>query len=52
MPTSEHYRKSAQECRRIAKGTDDHIERETLLSMAAQWDLLASDKARVESEKR
>ena len=23
MPTSEHYRKSAQECRRLAKETDD-----------------------------
>ena len=52
MPTSEHYRKSAQECRRIAKETDNRIERETLLRMAAQWDRLADHKARLESKKR
>jgi len=50
MPTSEHYRKSAQECRRHAKETSDRLERETLLRMAAQWDRLADHKARKESE--
>jgi hypothetical protein len=50
MPTSEHYRQSAQECRSHARGTDDTHERETLLRMAAQWDRLAEHKARKESE--
>jgi hypothetical protein len=50
MPTSEHYRKTAEECRRHAKEADDIVERETLLRMAAQWDRLAEHKARKESE--
>jgi hypothetical protein len=50
MPTSEHYRKSAQECRRHAKEAGDTLERETLLRMAAQWDRLADHKARKEAE--
>ena len=50
MPTSEHYRNSADECRRHAKETHDTMERETLLRMAAQWDWLAQHKARKEAE--
>jgi hypothetical protein len=50
MPTSEHYRKSAEECRRLAKEAHDQVERETLLRMAAQWDRLSAHKARKESE--
>lgn len=50
MPTSELYRKSAQECRQHAKETQDTLERETLLRMAAQWDRLAHHKARTEAE--
>jgi hypothetical protein len=50
MPTSEHYRKSAEDCRRNAKEAHDVHERETLLRMAAQWDRLAEHKARKESE--
>jgi len=50
MPTSEHYRKSAEECRRHARETQDTHERETLLRMAAQWNRLAEHKARKESE--
>jgi hypothetical protein len=50
MPTSEHYRKSAEDCRRSAKEAHDVHERETLLRMAAQWDRLAEHKARKESE--
>ena len=51
MPTSEDYRKSAQECRRHARETDDREERETLLRMAAQWERLADHKARRDAEK-
>jgi hypothetical protein len=50
MPTSEHYRKSAEECRSHARDAHDTHERETLLRMAAQWDRLAEHKARKESE--
>jgi hypothetical protein len=50
MPTSEHYRKSAEECRTHARETHDTHEREALLRMAAQWDRLAEHKARQESE--
>jgi hypothetical protein len=50
MATSEHYRKSADDCRRHAKEAFDTLERETLLRMAAQWDRLAQHKARTESE--
>jgi hypothetical protein len=51
MPTSEHYRKSADDCRRHSKEANDTLERETLLRMAAQWNRLAQHKARKESEK-
>jgi hypothetical protein len=50
MPTSEYYRKNAQECRTHARETPDIHERETLLRMAAQWERLADHKARKESE--
>jgi hypothetical protein len=50
MPTSEHYRKNAEECRSHARDAHDTHERETLLRMAAQWDRLAEHKARKESE--
>jgi len=50
MPTSDHYRKSAEECRRHAREARDALERETLLRMAAQWDRLAEHKARKEAE--
>jgi hypothetical protein len=50
MPTSEHYRQRAEECRRAADKTQDEFERETLLLMSAQWDRLADHKARKESE--
>jgi hypothetical protein len=50
MPTSEHYRESADECRKHALETHDTHEREALLRMAAQWDRLAEHKGRKESE--
>jgi hypothetical protein len=46
------YRKNAEECRRHAQDTRDAPERETFLRMAAQWDRLAQQKARKESEER
>jgi hypothetical protein len=51
MPTAEQYRKSAQQCRRVADGTEDRHEREALLRIAAQWDRLAEHKERKEAEK-
>jgi hypothetical protein len=48
MPTSEHYKRSADECRRLAKEAHDEIERETLLRMAAQWHRLAKHKTKIE----
>jgi hypothetical protein len=50
MPTADHYRQSAQECRRHATEAHDRHEREALLRMAAQWDRLAEHKARKEAE--
>jgi hypothetical protein len=50
MPTSEHYRKSAEDCRRHAGEANDRHERETLLRVAAQWERLAEHKARKELE--
>jgi hypothetical protein len=48
MPTSEHYKQSADECRRLAQEAIDEIERRTLLQMAAQWDRLAEYKTKIE----
>ena len=50
MPTAEHYRKRAQECRRMTDETTDKEERETLLRIAMQWERLAAHKARKEAE--
>jgi hypothetical protein len=52
LPTAEEYRRSAQECRRLAQESHDAIERETLLRMAAQWDHLAAYKGKLENEQR
>jgi hypothetical protein len=51
MPTAEQYRKSAEQCGRVAGQTEDRLERESLLRIAAQWDRLADHKARKEAEK-
>jgi hypothetical protein len=50
VPSSEHYRKNAEECRLHARDTSDTHERETLRRMAAQWDRLAEHKERKEAE--
>jgi hypothetical protein len=50
MPTSEDYKRSAAECRRLAEVALDEVERNALLRMARQWDRLAAYKARVESD--
>jgi hypothetical protein len=52
MPSADHYRYSAQECRRHAEEAKDTHEREALLRMAAQWDRLADHKTRKEAEAR
>jgi hypothetical protein len=51
MPTAEQYRKSADQCRRVAGNTEDRHEREALLRIAAQGDRLAERKERKEAEK-
>jgi hypothetical protein len=51
MPTAEQYRKSADQCRRVAGNTEDRHEREAVLRIAAQWDRLAEHKERKEAEK-
>ena len=50
MPTSDQYRRSADQCRRIADNTVDRTEREALRRTANQWDRLADHKSRKESE--
>jgi hypothetical protein len=50
MPTSEEYRQSAKECRRLAAEAQDEHERATLLGMARQWDRLAEHKANLENK--
>ena len=49
MPTSEEYRKSAEECLRLANEAIDLKEREILLRMATQWERLADYKAKIEN---
>jgi len=49
MPTAEHYRKNAEECRSNAREVGNVHERETLLRIAAEYDRLAELK---ESEER
>lgn len=49
MPSSEEYKRSAEECRRAADQAEDEIERETLLRMAEQWYRLAEYKAKIEA---
>jgi hypothetical protein len=50
MPTSERYRQSAVECRRLAVHTQDAVERETLLRTAKRWERVADHRARKELE--
>jgi hypothetical protein len=50
MPSAEQYRKSADQCRRVADRTEDRTEREALRRIATQWDRLAEHKARAEAE--
>jgi hypothetical protein len=45
MPTSEEYRNLAAETRVLAGQTRDEHERDALLRISAQWELLADYKA-------
>jgi|HubBroStandDraft_5_1064220.scaffolds.fasta_scaffold47672_2 hypothetical protein len=49
MPTSEEYRKSADDCQRLADEAQDPKEREILQRMATQWGRLADYKAKLEN---
>jgi hypothetical protein len=51
MPTSEDYRKNAEECRKNAGDGDNIHERETLLRIALEYDRLAEHKASNESKR-
>ena len=48
MPTSEEYRKLAEECRRNAGEADHADERDTLMQIGELWERLAERKARRE----
>ena len=48
MPTSDHYKRRAEECRTLAEQAHDEHERTTILRMAEQWDRLAQHKAALE----
>jgi hypothetical protein len=50
MPSSEEYRKNAEDCLRSANEADDPKEREVLLRMASQWRRLADYKADIEAK--
>ena len=50
MPTSEQYKRRAEECRALAEQTHDDHERASILRMAEQWDILAKHKAKKETE--
>lgn len=52
MILAEQYRKSAEECRRVAEHTLDKLERDSLLRIAAQWDRLAEYRERKEAERQ
>jgi hypothetical protein len=51
MPTSDHYRRKAEECRAQAAKTTDPKERESLLRICAQWDQLSKHKATLEARR-
>ena len=50
MPTSEHYRRRAEECRALAEQAHDQHEHATILRIARQWELLAEYKGYREKE--
>jgi hypothetical protein len=51
MPTSEDYKRSAEECRKLASHATEAIERETLLRMADQWQRFVEHKAKKEASR-
>jgi hypothetical protein len=51
MPTSEGYRRKAEECRRLAELAADERERASHIKVATQWDQLATRMAEVEAAK-
>jgi hypothetical protein len=50
MPTAEEYELRALEAKSLAKQAKDVWERETLLIVATQWQLLAGHKANGEAK--
>jgi hypothetical protein len=52
MPTAEEYKRSAEECRRIAEQVHDPLERGIILRMAEQGDRLAGRKTQIEAAKK
>jgi hypothetical protein len=51
MPTSEEYRRKAEECRRLAELAADESERASYTKMAVEWDQLAGRMADIETRR-
>jgi hypothetical protein len=49
MPTSEHYKRRAEECRVLAAQAHDESERAIILKIAERWERLADHKAKIEA---
>ena len=45
MKKASEYRQHAQECRALARGTNESEHRSQLLEMAATWDRLAEERS-------
>ena len=53
MKKAEDYRRHAEECRVMARGTTDEEQRQGLLKMAATWEGLAENReAQIDRQKR
>jgi hypothetical protein len=50
VPTSQHYKRRAEECRALAEQAHDQHERASILRIARQWELLAEYKEYKEKE--
>jgi hypothetical protein len=50
MPTAAEYKRRAEEAKILAARTQDVWEREALLRVAEQWQLLAAHKASKEAK--
>lgn len=49
MLTAEESRRRAEDCKRFAEQTEDHLVRTTLLRIAREWNGLAEHLARTQT---